>query len=146
MLELMEMCCEGVRADKHHQGSSRGSNLCGREAGWMDRPCTPLWEGGWSDGPHAAVKRFEGSAWAGHCHSCNPAAFQKAPISACSVMSKSLPPVQSTVFLALMVAEQRRHGCSGFGCSESPKPAFVFGNLWLFQSPLFGRPACSCDV
>ena len=72
----------------------------------MDRPPAPLREGGQRDGP---CDRWAGKgSGAGHCCSCNPAAVQKSPISARSVISKFLPPAEIKVFEALMVTEEHR--------------------------------------
>ena len=138
LLELMEIRC--ARGERHPLRLALvEDNLVGREDRWTDRPCAPLREGGQRDGPHdrSAGKRFGASVRAGHRRSCNPAAFQKAPISAHSVISKFLPPVQSNFFepswLQRSTEKQERSGFLLSGGSKSPKPAFFFKNPMAFH-------------
>lgn len=80
-------------------------------------------------------KGFGASVWAGHRHSCNPAAFPKAPISARSVISKFLPPVQSNFSKPSCLQSVEKHECSEFlllGGSKSPKPAYSLKDLMVF--------------
>lgn len=85
-------------------------------------------------------KGFGASLWAGHHHSYNPAAFPKAPVSARSVISKFLPPVQSNFSKPSCLQSVEKHECSEFlllGGSKSPKPAFSLKNLIPFhRSPI----------
>lgn len=85
-------------------------------------------------------KGFGASLWAGHRHSCNPAAFPKAPVSARSVISKFLPPVQSNFSKPSCLQSVEKHECSEFlllGGSKSPKPAFSLKDLIPFhRSPI----------
>lgn len=86
--------------------------------------------------PRLCRKRFGASVWDGHRHSCNPAAFPKAPISACSVISKFLPPVQSNFSKPSCLQSVEKHECSEFlllGGSKSPKPAYSIKDLMVFQ-------------
>lgn len=123
---------------------------------WTDRPSAPLRERGRRDGAHhcSARKGFGASVRAGHCRSCNPAAFQKAPISARSVISKFLPLVQSNFLKLFFKRSTEKHECSVFllsGGSKSPNPAFFFKNLMASHKShrLAGPPApviFECDT
>lgn len=132
---------QGVRDEQHPlRPVLVEDNLVEREDRWMDRPCAPLQEGGWRDGAHnrSAGKGFGASVRARHRHSRNPAAFQETPISAHSVISKSLPPIQSNFFMpSWLQRSTEKHECSGFplsrGSKESPKPTFFFKNLIAFH-------------
>ena len=106
----------------------------------MDRQTLcPLWEDEWRDGPHdrSAGKGFGALVRAEDLHTCNPAAFQEAPIPAHYVISKSLPLTQSNFFkLSGLQRSTGKEEHSGFllsGGSKSPKPAFFFKNLMAFH-------------
>lgn len=85
-------------------------------------------------------KRFGASVRAGHSHSCNPAAFPRAPISARSVISKFLPPVQSNFSKPSCLQSVEKHECSEFlllAGSKCPKLASFLKDLIAFHiSPI----------
>lgn len=107
-----------------------------REGRWTDRSCAPQQQGGTEETLRLLCRKgFGASVWAGHRHSCNPAAFPKAPISARSVISKFLPPVQSNFSKPSCLQSVEKHECSEFlllGGSKSPKPAYSLKDLMVF--------------
>lgn len=111
---------------------------CG-EGGQMDRQILyPSAARGTEEWTHRLLcrKGFGASVWTGHRHSCNPAAFPKAPISARSVISKFLPPVQSNFSKPSCLQSVEKHECSEFlllGGSKSPKPAYSLKRSYSFS-------------